>query len=295
MINTLNKDSDVRGMKCLVASVEYRLTKQNKPYLAGVLMDDTGTIPFKVWDNAELFRSVLVAGTPVLIKAGACDEYAGAVSVKITQAEALPADQTDGLIRKAPVEYDRLIQKFNNTVERIKAGGIDLTEGLARLKQASVLDLFLAIPAARSHHHVYRHGLLQHTIEVVELAESMGEAAVRYQEADVNMNVLLTAALFHDLGKTVEYDITPVRMLDKFSIDGEMLGHHFLGAEMFDRAFSNAFRDNPSDLRAIKHCILSHHGKPEWGACFEPKTLEAFMVSQADLMSASVIKFTTKE
>jgi len=288
-ISQLTEDRQkVAGLCCLVSSADLRLTKTGKPYLAGVLMDDTGTIGFKVWDNAELLKEVLSAGLPVTVKSGVCEEYNGEISVKVTVVEALPPAAADDLLLKSHIPFDVLMEKWNNYVSRLKEMGIDLTAGIERLASAGLLAKFFKVPAAVKHHHVFRHGLLQHTLEVCDIADSLIQNAAHYQNLDLDPGVIFPAAMFHDFGKLAEYDITPLEMFEKFSLDGEMLGHHYIGAVLFEKVFGKAFAEHPDRLRGIKHCILSHHGKLEWGACLVPRTPEAYTVSQADLYSAQI-------
>lgn len=249
-------------------------------------MDDTGTISFKIWDNAELMTSIMSSGLPVLVKAGVCEEFNKQLSVKITLVEALPPEQAGEFMLKAPIPFDNLKEKWDNYVQLLKEEErIDLEPGLARLEQSGVLNTFFNIPAGRRMHHVYMHGLLQHTIEVCDMVDRTISLMVHYHNLDVDRGIALCAAMFHDIGKVAEYEISPVNTLDAFTPDGELLGHHILSADAFDKLFRKAFSEFPDRLRGVKHCILSHHGRQDWGACMEPKTLEAHLVSKADHLS----------
>ena len=291
-IANLEGASNPNGLRAIVQSCEVRVTKNKKEYLSGFLMDDTGVIGFKVWDNADLMKTLLQPASVIRIESGKMDSYNDIVTIAIVKLTALSEDEGSDLIHTAPIEFDVLKTKFENTIEKLKEAGFAMDVGMGRLKTAGYLDLFMNLPAGRVMHHAYRHGLLQHSIEVVEIAESIMEHTARYHEADPDQDVVRFAALFHDLGKLQEYDITPLKLFDSFSTEGKLLGHHYISAEMINALFrkdiGQAF---PDKFLKIKHCLLSHHGRKDWGAAVEPALLEAFIVSQADLISSAPFKF----
>lgn len=159
---------------------------------------------------------------------------------------------------------------------------------------------FLEAPAALHFHHSYRGGLLAHTLEVTELALRMAEA-----HPQVNTDVLIAAALWHDLAKIYEYKLArfhdgrarPKRFLIQeqgddyedlwFITDYGNLIHHINGsnAEFVVAAANHGVSREIRD--AVSHCILSHHGPmKEWGSPIAPQTLEAILLHQADMQSA---------
>lgn len=160
---------------------------------------------------------------------------------------------------------------------------------------------FTLWPASLSHHHDYAGGLMRHTLEVCQIAlDLLKSGSLRA----LNMDVVLTACLWHDYGKTEEYvmcseptDRVPDRRYlsawngtcwtkrdcipDKFHPHIEWSANHCVAA-------INRHGRNVKDeiVEHIADCILSHHGRIEWGSPFEPKTAEAILVHQADMLSA---------
>jgi 3'-5' exoribonuclease len=153
--------------------------------------------------------------------------------------------------------------------------------------------LFYRTPAALKHHHAYTGGLAVHTKEVLDYGLAIGA-----QFPAFNRDVFITAALWHDYAKTVEY----VEAEDLSEQDREMLsrcgldwrrsglpeathGHILTGAQW---CYYHARQHGvlASDRDAVIHCILSHHGRKDWGSPVEPATLEATILHHADLMSA---------
>ena len=135
-------------------------------------------------------------------------------------------------------------------------------------------------PAARSLHHAYVGGLLEHTLSMVEIARFM---AGHYPY--VNRNLLITGVLLHDMGKAHEY-VTGVSF--DFTDDGRLIGHITRAAIMVELAAAELGTFSEEELRLLVHLIISHHGTREWGSPAVPKTLEAILLHQADLLDSRV-------
>lgn len=162
-------------------------------------------------------------------------------------------------------------------------------------------DKFMTWPASLSFHHAYEGGLLAHTVEVCDLARGITRGSVNSRLQGVDLDILLTAALFHDLMKIDEYDlIERPKNLEgqRFLNHGDdpsavwittdyqkQIGHINGSAAQF--IFSATEHGVPrATIDAVTHCILAHHGRREWGSPVEPQTLEAMILHQADLLSA---------
>ena len=138
---------------------------------------------------------------------------------------------------------------------------------------------FTTSPGGSEHHHNYKGGLIQHTAEVMNNAISLG--------TEVSQDVLRTAVIFHDFCKTKDYGLTPDGKVTKRSYRN--LINHVSGsaAEFYHRAC--VARLDEVMIEKIMHCLLSHHGRREWGSPVEPLTAEAFILHAADMMSAKGI------
>ena len=132
-------------------------------------------------------------------------------------------------------------------------------------------------PAAHTHHHAYPAGLLQHTAEVMAIAYSIAQ-----NFNDINMDYIITAALFHDIMKIEEYDWNG-NVQDYARIIGHVVGSFLLFKEL-------AEKHNVAGLskKEITHILLSHHGITTYGSPVEPKTMEAIIVHMADTISAKI-------
>lgn len=281
-ISEIISTKPVNGLKAVVISLESKTAKNGKPYLTGELMDQTGTVGFKVWDNTVPLTTILAPGNAVEIKSGIAEEYQGVVSIKIASAAALEPEEAEKLIQVAPVAFDALQKQLDEYLKVIPA---EIPE---RLKKLGLWDRYLNIPAAMRHHHVYRHGLLQHSLEVCELALQMADMMRLYHKFEPDGTVLIISALFHDIGKIDEYDINALGLLSGISEEGELLGHHFPSALHLTKCLAKT-SITADQLLKIKHCVLSHHGRRKWGAAVSPKTPEAYIIHLADMGSSQPV------
>ena len=137
-------------------------------------------------------------------------------------------------------------------------------------------------PAARTMHHAYIGGLLEHTLSMAAIANML---ATHYPY--VNKDLLLSGTLLHDMGKTEEYSIDGSF---GFSEDGRLVGHITRAVILLEQAAAEL--DFPQEeLRQLVHLILSHHGTLEWGSPVKPKMLEAVLLHQIDLLDSRVQGF----
>ena len=134
--------------------------------------------------------------------------------------------------------------------------------------------------AAKSVHHGFVGGLLEHTLSVVKMCDYF---AGFYKE--INRDLLLTAAVFHDIGKTKELSVFPE---NDYTDDGQLLGHIIIGTEMVSDRIRQ-IPDFPEKLAVeLKHCILAHHGELEYGSPKKPALLEAMALNLADNADAKM-------
>jgi 3'-5' exoribonuclease len=148
------------------------------------------------------------------------------------------------------------------------------------LRDTEIRERLLAAPAAKSIHHAYRGGLLEHTLSV---ARSCLALCAIYPELD--REILLVAAVLHDLGKAWELEGA---LLPDYSDEGGLIGHITLGLQMLEPFLQKA-KDLDAGLALhLRHLILSHHGEHEFGSPKRPKTREAFVLHFADNLDAKV-------
>ncbi len=145
------------------------------------------------------------------------------------------------------------------------------------------LEAFTTAPAAKLYHHAYLGGLVEHTVAVTEMCDFVGQ-----QYGRVDRDLLLTAALLHDVGKTKE--LTYETAID-FTDAGRFLGHVIQGVTLVSEKAKELPSFPEAKLQQLLHCIVSHHGELEWGSPKRPKTIEALILHHADNLDAKVKGF----
>ncbi len=275
----------------LLAVIEKNLLNYSTPSRAGeqfmrlLLGDVTGTITGVVWDNAPEISRTFNKDDIIQVK-GEINEYKG-LQVIISSIEKINKDEVDPASFQPATSKDR-----RHMFERIKELITNQVEEdyLKRLlidffKDGEFCRSFVKAPGGRLIHHNYVGGLMEHSLEVLEIALKM----VELYPGALNQDLLITGALLHDIGKIKEYDLDSIsfQMTDR----GKLIGHITMGRDMvMDKASS--FEDFPHEiLLELEHIILSHHGKKEWGSPEIPRTMNAFALYYADLVSARLNQF----
>ena len=141
-------------------------------------------------------------------------------------------------------------------------------------------EKFTNVPAGKSWHHSYIHGLIEHTLEIIKICDLMCDI-----HPELNRDILICGAMLHDFGKTEELSYNPVF---EYTDKGKLLGHIVISAMLVNEE-AKKIKNFPEDLKdCLLHVILSHQGKLEYASPVVPKTLEAIALYQADELSAKV-------
>ena len=263
-----------------------------------VLIDKTGEINLKYWggDNKErvkrLYDSFKI-GDVIQVRLGNVEIFADKPQISV--------NETVGNIKKCKEsEYD--ITNFVRALEKEKIQELlkTIKNEISKLKNnelRALLELFFSdsdfserycrSPSAITHHHNYVGGNLEHTIGVVRLCKNICEM---YE--GINLDLVITGAILHDIGKLVEYDTKAA--IEKTDI-GNFIGHIVIG-DRWIRGKIQELRDKGKKFDKgledrLCHIILSHHGKYEYGSPILPKTIEAMVVHAADMMDSQVKNF----
>ena len=157
----------------------------------------------------------------------------------------------------------------------------DLTLGILE----ELRTYWITIPGAVSVHHAFIGGTLVHSVSAAKIA-----MAIARETPEANKDLCVAGALLHDLGKLYTYKMNGVSI--EMTDEGLLYEHSFMGAE-FVGNFADAHFDmddpaNERKIRLLRHIILSHHGKLEYGAAITPKCVEAIIVNAADGIDASI-------
>lgn len=275
----------VEGMKAdapfALRSKELRAARNGDTYLSLDLADRTGTISAVCFRPTHSALAVPV-GTVVEIR-GMVTTYRGAKRIRVDSIE--PASQWDSedIVADGKRSKDELAIEFGQLVKSV--ADPELVRVLrAVFSERVFFDRFSRCPGSQSYHHAHLGGLLEHTVAVASLCRVL---ASQYQQVDSDM--LVTAALLHDIGKCDE--LTFDTAID-YSDEGRLLGHVALGARRLRDAVQRArIRIRPERLMLLEHALLSHHGELEWGSPKRPSTLEALLLHHADNLDAKASGF----
>lgn len=261
------------------------VTKNGKAYENVILQDRTGTIDAKIWDpnsaGIEEFDSL-----DYIEVYGEITSFQSALQVNMKRVRLCREGEYD------PADYLPVSEKNIDTMYGELLSLIDSVQN-SYLKallnrffrdDEKFIKAFRQSSAAKTVHHGFVGGLLEHTLSVTKLCEYYcGTYPL------LNRDLLLTAAMCHDIGKTKELSLFPE---NDYTDEGQLLGHIVMGAEMIGEA-ARAIAGFPKGLESeLKHCILSHHGEYEFGSPKKPALIEAAALNLADNTDAKMQTFT---
>lgn len=270
---------------CFLAKDKTLLTGKNgKAYLSVALADQTGAADSRIWDNVETIAEAFQSGDVVKVK-GQVQIFQGRKQVVVHRLErALPEEyQMSDLVgasRRSPdemmAELMKIASEFEDTAIRQLV--------LDCLNDSELRPKLLRAPAAKSIHHAYSGGLLEHVLSICGLMKSL-HAHYRLQDVDLKLDYLLFGAIFHDIGKVWELDPEGgISYTDK----GKLLGHMIMAVELVEKKASRIFGFPEETKDHLKHIILSHHGRLEYGSPKVPMFLEAFLVAAIDDLDSKI-------
>jgi 3'-5' exoribonuclease len=256
-------------------------TRSGKPYLIMTLMDRSGEVAGRLWENADALMDMCEPGNLLQIRAQA-QEYRGSLQLKIDSVRQIVKEEADFTLflqssKKNTADMARDLHSLAISVENLFYKKLLLKF----FDDKTFIEKFQKAPAAKFMHHAYLGGLLEHTLAVSQLAEMLAG----FYPA-LNRDLLLTGALLHDIGKTKEftYDAYPFDYTDK----GRLMGHLVLGSEMIQERIK-ALPGFPEDLSTrLQHLVLSHHGRYEFGSPCLPMMKEAFVLNFLDDLDAKL-------
>ena len=177
-------------------------------------------------------------------------------------------------------DMDEMMKEFSSYIESVKNPYLNQLLKKYFVEDAEFLKAFKAHSAAKSVHHSSMGGLVEHTLAVTRMCDLFAKQYPR-----INRDLLITAAMLHDIGKV--YELTPFPAND-YSDDGNLLGHIYIGAHKIENACDEIEGFPATTKSELLHCILSHHGKLEFGSPKTPGLMEALALHMADNTDAKL-------
>ncbi len=274
------KDRDPVNAVFLVKDKILAMAKNGKPYMNLRLMDKSGDIEAKVWDNTELLDKQFDKDDFVSVR-GKASVYMNKMQVVIAEIAKVPEEQVvlADFLPLSPRPLDEMRQELIDTVAAL--GNPHLKKLMeAFLADESFLRLYCQAPAAKGMHHVYLGGLLEHSLSLVKLSQ-----AIVPLYGGINEDLLVVGSLLHDVGKIFEMSFS--RSID-YTDAGKLLGHISIGVELVDEKI-RVVDGFPRELALLlKHMLLSHHGQYEYGSPKRPKTIEATILNYLDDLDSKI-------
>lgn len=252
-------------------------------YLSLRLADRTGKISAVMWDHAETAAHGLAEGDLVEVK-GQVSIYNQEKQITLSSLKKIEDNSVCSpmdFLPIAPVPVEQLIAEMDEIIHSVNDA--DYRSLLQAFRDDDVIwDKFTLAPGAKRWHHSYLHGLLHHTLTVVKECGLLAPFYLR-----IDRDTLLTGAIFHDIGKTIEFEYT---FSFDYSTPGRLLGHVFIGANMVEK-WMDSIPGFPAEKRnRLVHIILSHHGDTERSPIL-PMTMEAELLHHIENMDAQLAAF----
>jgi 3'-5' exoribonuclease len=269
----------------LVRTKERMLSRNGKPYLSLHLGDKTGTIDTRVWERADELFEGFNEGDVVAV-AGKTHVFQNRLQLVVSHLAAVPLSEVtlSDYLPSSNQDLDHLYSELLNVFANLTNPWIrDLA--LALLTDPEIAERYKICPAAKTVHHAFVGGLLVHSLQLIKLVEVVHPL---YPVTDKER--LIFGAAFHDFGKIYELSF---QNGFGYTDEGRLVGHISIGATLLDRKIRElpGFPDNLA--WELKHIILSHHGRLEYGSPKRPHTLEALLVHHLDDMDSKMNSIET--
>mgnify|MGYP006289794069 CR=1 FL=1 len=281
-LKTLEANVFVDGVYSL-CNPQLGVTRNNKNFLKCLLRDATGEVAARLWSFEESRLAELQCAGFVWI-AGHTQLYNGQIQLileDIRPVEISP-EEIAALLPTTTKNIDEMFAELDGLMRSLEHPAMQALAA-AYLDDEELMQRFRMAPAAANLHHAWIGGLLEHTVQVLKIAESL---LPLYPQ--LSRDIVLMGLFLHDLGKT--YELSWEQGFN-YTTDGNLVGHIARGAVLLQFKAAIAARQSgqklPSDaLRVLQHIILSHHGEPEFGAARIPSSPEAIFVSIVDNLDA---------
>ena len=283
-INTLREGDVIRSIY-LCKNKRSAETRNGKPYDNLLLQDKTGTLDGKVWDpnsggiaDYDEMDFIEIFGEVV--------SYNNNLQLNIKQLRKPYEDEYE-VGDYMPTSEKGVDVMYNELLSYVKQIENKYLRQLAEyyfVNDEAFIKSFKGHSAAKSVHHSFAGGLLEHTLSIVKMCAYYVSAYPL-----LSKDLLYTAALFHDIGKTKELSDFPE---NDYTDDGQLIGHIVMGVEMISDGVRAIEGFPPRIASELKHCVIAHHGELEYGSPKKPALPEAVALHYADATDAKLQTLT---
>lgn len=264
-------------------------SSNGRVFARGLLEDNSGKIPFIVFEAGIVDKMRLMEGPRVMMVGGMVDinKFSNDMTLQLVlqrMEEIMPEDDITHLLPNGDFDHQEYENKLQKLIKGVMTPGIRLL--LENIFSGSLYDKFLINPAGMRLHHAYIGGLLQHSVDVAGIAQALAERI-----GGVDKDLIVAGALLHDIGKLKEISSD---IGFPYTMEGRLLGHVAMSAVMVQEAAAKAKVTGPK-LQQLLHIVLSHHGEQEKGSPVACATKESFIVHYADEIDAIMNQFSKNE
>lgn len=283
-INTIREGDTIRSIY-LCKTKRSAETRNGKPYDNLTLQDKTGTLDGKVWDpnsggiaDYDEMDFIEVFGEVV--------SYNNSLQLNIKQLRKPYEDEYNvaDYMPTSEKSVDSMYQELLSYIKKVDNKYLRQLLEYYFVKDEAFIKTFKGHSAAKSVHHSFAGGLLEHTLSIVKMCEYYVNAYPL-----LSKDLLFTAAIFHDIGKTKELSGFPE---NDYTDDGQLLGHIVMGVEMISEGVRHIEGFPPKIASELKHCVVAHHGELEYGSPKKPALAEAVALHYADATDAKLQTLT---
>lgn len=266
----------------LLGRCDLKTSKNESLYLDLLLSDRSGAVGGRMWDASQALYESLEVDDFVRVK-GRMGAFQNRPQIRVNSISKadISSLRLGDFLPQAETPPEKMMDEVKSILDQIE------DPDYRRICEAFLGDqdftaAFRTAPAAVRYHHAYLGGLLEHTLNVLRLADT-----ILPQYPFLRRDLLLTAAFLHDVGKTAEIGY---KRTFSYTDSGQLVGHLVLGVVMLENKASKL--ELPDDkLALLRHCILSHHGQYEYGSPKLPMTAEALALHYLDNLDAKLTDF----
>ena len=257
------------------------MTKTGKEYENVILQDKTGQLDAKIWDPGSMGIEDFEALDYVEVH-GDVTVFNGQTQLSIKRARKISEDSVDpsNYLPCTDKNMDEMMTELLKFIASVNNPFYKQVLTVLFLDDSKFAEAFKKHSAAKSVHHGFIGGLLEHTLAVTKLCEFYTK-----QYPILNRDLLLTAAIYHDIGKVYELSDFPA---NDYTDAGQLLGHIVMGSEMVSKIIATIPDFPKKQANELKHCILAHHGELEYGSPKKPALIEALALNFADNTDAKM-------
>lgn len=287
-INTLSDGESIEEI-FLLAEKQMRANRNASLYLLVELRDKTGAISARMWNVTEEAVANVNPGDYVHVK-GKVQLYQGALQMIISHVQPVPAERLDptDFVKQSQRDLGQLTSRLREILQSITDPNVRALLDCFLIDEP-LMTAFATAPAGMKAHHAFQGGLLEHVVNMLEIANRIHDLL-----AGVDRSLLLAGVFLHDLGKVRELNFASGC---SYTDEGQLLGHLVIAVEMLTAKIAQTEKllgepFPPETALRLKHLILSHHGTYEFGSPKLPMTPEAIAVHYIDNLDAKVHEFS---